>query len=79
MDLINTPSRTRSKHVYDHSFIGSPKNVENAPVKSSTRRKLNFDALTYEVSKIFYLWTASVLRGQIGTFPIFIVALSNYK
>lgn len=50
MDLINTPSRTRSKRVYDHSISGSPKNVENSAVKSSTRRKLNFDAVAYEVS-----------------------------
>lgn len=52
MDLINTPSRTRSKRVYDHSINGSPKNVENSAVKSSTRRKLNFDAVAYEVSTV---------------------------
>ena len=51
MDFLNTPSRTRSKRVYDHSINGSPKNVENnSSVNLSTKRKLNFDTLACEVS-----------------------------
>ena len=52
---MDTPSaRTRSKRVYDHCFSSSPENdVNNSPAKCSTRRKLNFDALAYEVSVHF--------------------------
>ena len=51
---MDTPSRTRSKRVYDHCISSSPENGgNNNPAKCSTRRKLNFDTLAYEVSVQF--------------------------